>query len=174
MRTSHFFLSPSGRLSPRNFVIAAIVVYLAGAASHLLTGPDIISRAGLWPFVAAQAVLIWVWFVLHAKRLHDAGRPIGLAVGATVLYALSVALLIILAVSFYIPLAGQVPDPNAASALGLILLLAIVALLLGSPHYDFASLVVAILLLLAFVPLLVAVIVTLWAATRPSVNGDRA
>ena len=37
-----------------------------------------------------QALLIWMWFALHAKRLRDAGRTIGLAVGAAVLYALSV------------------------------------------------------------------------------------
>lgn len=173
MQTLRFLFSPSGRLSPQSFVIAVVFVYLAGAASHLLTAPEVIIRAGLWPFVAAQASLIWIWFALHAKRLRDGGRPISLATGASVLYALSVALLIILAVSFYSPLAGQAPDANAASALGLILLLFIVAQLLGS-HYDLASLMVAILLLLAFLPLILAVIVTLWAATRPRVDGDRA
>jgi hypothetical protein len=40
--------------------------------------------------------------------------------------------------------------------------------LLGSPHYDLAWLMVAILLLIAFVPVIVAVVVSLWAATRPS------
>ena len=105
---------------------------------------------GLSP--ATQVLLIWIWFVLHAKRLRDGGRPIGLAAGASVLYALSVALLLILAASFYVPLAGQMPDANSASALGLILLVSIVALLLGSPQYDLASVLVMILLVLAFVP----------------------
>ena len=77
-------------------------------------------------------------------------------------------LLIIVTASFYNALAGEVPDANAASALGLILLVSIVAILLGSPHYDLAWLMVAILLLIAFVPVIVAVVVSLWAATRPS------
>src|SRR5579863_645035 len=58
-----FLLSPSGRLRPQAFLYGALAVYLLGAASHLLTVPDVIRRAGLWPFVAAQALLIWIWFV---------------------------------------------------------------------------------------------------------------
>jgi site-specific recombinase len=46
-------------------------------------------------------------------------------------------------------------------------LVSIVAILLGSPHYDLAWLMVAILLLIAFVPVIVAIVVSLWAATRP-------
>jgi uncharacterized membrane protein YhaH (DUF805 family) len=174
MQALRFLFSPSGRLRPQTFILAAVAVYVAGAASQFLTRPDVIMRCGLWPFAATQVLLIWVWFVLHAKRLHDGGRPIGLAAGASVLYALSVALLLLLAASFYVPLAGQMPDANSASALGLILLVSIVAVLLGSPQYDVASLLVAILLVLAFVPLIVAVVVTLWAATRPSIEGDAA
>ena len=59
-------------------------------------------------------------------------------------------------------------DHNSQSALGLILFLAIVAMLAGAPHYDLAWLMVAILLLIAVVPVVLAVAVTLWAATRPS------
>lgn len=160
--------SPSGRLPPQTFIVLAVLVYLAGVASHALTLPDAIARAGLWPFVVAQALLIWIWYALHAKRLHDAGRQAALAAGAGILYALSVALMIIIAVSFYTPLAGQVPDASTASALGLILLVSIIAILLGAPHYDVAWLMVAILLLIAFVPIMLAAAVTLWAATRPS------
>jgi len=65
-------------------------VYLVGAASHLLTVPDVLGHAGLWPFVIVQGVLIWIWFVLHAQRLHDAGRGSGLAVGVALLYILSI------------------------------------------------------------------------------------
>jgi uncharacterized membrane protein YhaH (DUF805 family) len=168
MQALRLIFSPSGRLPPQTFILAALIIYLAGAASQLLTGPDVIRRAGLWPFMAAQALLIWLWFALHARRLRDAGRPVGLAAGVSILYALSVALLIIIAASFYIPLAGQTPDANTASALGLILFLAIVAMLAGAPHYDLAWLMVAILLLIAVVPVVLAVAVTLWAATRPS------
>jgi uncharacterized membrane protein YhaH (DUF805 family) len=170
MQTLRLIFSPSGRLAPQAFIVAAILVYLVGVASHLLTGSSVVSRAGLWPFLFVQVLLIWIWFAIHAKRLHDAGRTAGLAAGVAVLYALSIALLVIVAASFYGPLAGQLPfeDTNAASALGLMLLLSIIAILLGAPHYDLAWLMVAILLLIALVPVVLAFVVTLWAATRPS------
>jgi uncharacterized membrane protein YhaH (DUF805 family) len=168
MHALRVLFSPSGRLAPPTFIVAAIAIYLAGAASHMLTTPDVIFRAGLWPFLAVQALLIWIWFAVHAKRLHDADRAAGLAASVSILYALSVALLVVVAASFYGALAGQVPDANTASALGLILVLSIIAILLGAPHFDLAWLMVAILLTLAFVPIALAVATTLWAATRPS------
>jgi uncharacterized membrane protein YhaH (DUF805 family) len=171
MQVLRLFFSPSGRLPPRLFAVAVAGVYFVGAASHLLTAPQAVARSGVWPFAVVQALLIWVWFVLHAKRLRDAGRGVSLAAGVSILYALSVVLLLIVAVSFYSPLAGSISDANAASALGLILLISIIAILLGSPHYDFAWLTVAILLVIAFVPAIVALVVTLWAATRTS--GER-
>jgi len=174
MQGIRLLFSPSGRLPPQTFVVAVGLVYLAGLASHLLTFPDVIARAGLWPFLAAQIVLIWVWYTLHAKRLRDGGKPAGLAAAASVLYALSVALLIILAVAFYAPLAGQGTDANTASALGLILFVSIIAMLAGTPHDDLASLIVAILLLLAYLPIVLAIVTTVWAATRPSAEGPAA
>jgi predicted small integral membrane protein len=42
--------------------------------------------------------------------------------------------------------------------------------LAGSSNYDFGWFVVTILMALAFVPVIVAIVVTLWAATRPSVK----
>jgi uncharacterized membrane protein YhaH (DUF805 family) len=168
MQALRLLFSPSGRLGPAAFIVSVAVVYLAGAASHALTVPDVIRTAGLWPFIAMQALLVWIWYALHAKRLHDAGRGAGLAAGVAVLYALAVALLIIIAASFYGPLAGEVPDANTASALGLILFVSVVAVLLGAPHYDLAWLMVVVLLLIALLPLGLAVAVTVWAATRPS------
>jgi uncharacterized membrane protein YhaH (DUF805 family) len=173
MRTLALFLSPFGRLSAFPFVFAAIVVYLAGIASQALTVPTVTTRAGPWLFAAAQALLIWIWYVLHAKRLRDAGRSVGPAIAASLLYALSIILLLILALSFYEPMAGDVRDAGAASALGLILLVTIVAML-GSSHYDLTSLVVVILELLSFLPVILAVGVTLWAATRPGAEGRQA
>ncbi len=173
MQALRLLFSPAGRLEPQIFIIAAVLVYIAGATSHLLTGSNVVWRAGLWPFLFVQALLIWIWFAIHAKRLHDAGRTAGLVVGVSILYALSVVLLVIVAASFYGALAGQMPDvdANTASALGLILLLSIIAILLGAPHYDLAWLMVVMLLLIAFVPIVLAVVVTLWSATQPTALG---
>ena len=84
-----------GRLSPQAFIVLVGLVYPAGAASHALTIPDVITRTGLWPFIAAQVLLIWIWYALHTKRLRDGGRATGLAAAAAILYALAVALMII-------------------------------------------------------------------------------
>src|ERR1700730_18089839 len=131
MQGLRLLFSPSGRLRPQAFIIAVLLVYVAAVASHALPLRDVIRSAGLWPFLAAQIVLIWIWYALHAKRLRDAGKPIGLAVAASLLYVLSVALLIIIAGAFYGALAGQGTDPNTASALGLILFVSIITMLSG-------------------------------------------
>jgi hypothetical protein len=161
-------LSPTGLLRPGAFIAAAIVVYVAGAASHLLTGPDIIVRAGPWPFAAIQALLIWLWFTVHSKRLRDAGLSAGLAAGVSLLYALSVVLLVIVEASFASAISGQTLDAKAASGLELILVVAIIAVLLQSSHYDLTWAVVAILLAIEFIPMALAIGTTIWAATRPS------
>jgi len=172
MHPLRLLFSPAGRLTPQPFIFAAAAVYAGGIASQWLTVPQVIDRAGLWPFVAVQALLIWVWYALHAKRLRDAGRGIGLAAGVALLYTLSVALLIIVAVAFFNT--AQAPDANAASATGLILFVWIVALLLGSPHYDLGWLMAVILTTLALAPVIVAAVFSVWTATRPSAQGAAA
>jgi len=168
MQALRFLFSPGGRLRPQPFIYGAVAVYLIGAASQLLTRPDVMARGGLWLFAAVQAVLIWTWFALHAKRLHDAGRAIGLAVAVSLLYALSVILLLLIGAAFFTPSTNAGLGSNATSALGLILLLAIYTALSGSSSYELLDVVVAMLAVLAFVPLILAVAMTLWAATRPS------
>lgn len=168
MQALGFLFSPNGRLSPQPFVYAAAAVYACGVASHLLTAPDVMARGGLWPFIAAQILLVWIWFALHARRLHDAGHGSGPAAGVALLYALSVVLLLIVADSFFNTSGGLMDNAGATNALGLILLLYVIVTLVGSPHYDLAWLMVAALTLIAFVPIGVAFIFSIWAATRRS------
>jgi hypothetical protein len=145
------------------------VVYIAGALSHWLTVPDVTARVGLWVFAAAQAALTWLWFVLHAKRLHDAGRGEGLAIAVALIYLLSLVLLLLLATNFFAGSeAGSLGNASATSALELVLLLYVVMTLTGPMQYDLTWIVVAILTLFAFVPVLVAAVFTLWTATRTS------
>src|SRR3981189_165425 len=56
-----FRLSPSGPMAPRAFAIAIVAVYLAGFLSQVLLAKPLTVRFGLWPFVAGQAALLWVW-----------------------------------------------------------------------------------------------------------------
>ena len=161
------FLSPSGRLAPQPFVATALAVYAAGIGAQWLTMSNVLAHAGIWPFAIAQAVLIWVWYVLHARRLHDAGRSADLAAGAAALYALSIVLLLIVALNFFKPFAGSV-EPNATSALNIVLLVAVIAALTQTSGHDVGAVILAICIVMAFLPALVAVAVTLWAATRPT------
>ena len=167
MQRLRLIFSTSGRLAPPPFVFSAIVVYAVGLASQWLTVPNILARAGLAPFAIVQALLIWVWIALHAKRLRDCGRPIGLAVGIGLLYALSVVLLLIVANAFFDISTTHATDANTTSALGLLMLAFTIATLLGSPHYDVTWLLVAVLTVIALAPIVLAVGLTLWAATRP-------
>ena len=162
-------ISPRGRLRPQPFLAAIVAVYVAGALSHWLTVPDVTARVGLWVFAAVQGALTWLWFVLHAKRLHDAARGEGLAIAVALLYLLSLVLLLLVATNFFAGSeAGSLGNASATSALELVLLLYIVMTLMGPVQYDLTWIVVAILTLFAFVPVLVAVIFTLWTATRTS------
>lgn len=173
MPTLRLLFLPTGALKPHPFIIAAIAVYLVGAASQFLTMSGFVVRNGLWPFAAAQAVLTWVWLCVHANRLRDANRPIGLAIGVSVLYALSVILLLlIVAAAFAGAQAAGANEMNATSLVAIALLLSVTASLFGtSQAHDIAWLLTAILTIAAFVPVILAFAVSIWAATRPRAQG---
>jgi len=167
MRTLGLLFSPSGRLGRQAFVLAAIGVYAAGVASQWLTAPGIITRGGIWPFALAQVLLSWVWFSLHAKRLHDADRSVGLAASAAILYFLTVFLLLVLLGTFLDDATLQTSDANATSAMTIILFVWIVAILTASPSTNFYWLGMLVFVV-AVSPIIFAMAVTLWAATRLS------
>jgi len=172
MQALRYLFSPAGRLSPQPFIITVLLIYLAGAAAQFLTTPRVIVLGGLWPFFIVQALLLWVWFSVHAKRLRDAGRPIGWAVGAGLLYALSIILLLLIVMAAFIDTeVKDVTDVNATGALALILLISVITALLGSTQHDLAWLLSVTLTVMAFLPIIVMVAVSVWTATRPSVGG---
>src|ERR1700692_2525541 len=161
-------LSPAGTLPPRPFLSAAGAVYFAGLLSQWLTAPPVVARAWLWPFLIVLAVLLWSWLALHAQRLRDGRRPITLAVVAAALYAVAVALVLVpIAAALTSPPGGASADPNANSALTLILFVWVIAVLSGSPSFDWVWFGVAIVAVMALLPVVVALAVTAWTATRP-------
>lgn len=159
----------SGRLAPNPFWTAAVGVYLAVAASQLLTLPDITSWAGLWPFAASQAALLWAWFALHAKRLRDAGRGIGPAVGVTVLVVVALALfLIVLGLSV-----EGVPD-DGSGLIGVLVILAMLGSFSDMTDLSPFAIVLAGIVLIVCVPLVLALCFSIWAGTLPSDASARA
>jgi uncharacterized membrane protein YhaH (DUF805 family) len=161
--------SPSGRLSRQAFALAVLSVYAVGMASQWLTAPGIITRGGVWPFALVQVLLIWAWFSLHAKRLRDADRSPGLAASAAILYLFALFLLLFLLEAFSDDATQQASDPNSTSAMTLILFIWVLAILTISPSTDFYWLGVLVLVVVFF-PIIFAMAVTLWAATRPSME----
>jgi hypothetical protein len=179
MQALRFLFSPFGRLRPRPFVLAAIVVYLAGLAAQWLTSPQMLVH-GLWPFAIAQALLIWIWFALHAKRLRDAGLGSGLAAGVSLLYAFSVVLLLLVAASFLheftAPAWGAV-HTSTLEVINVIFIddmISIFSILNGKPHYDVTWLILAGMTITAFLPPIFAITLTIRAATRPSARERKA
>jgi hypothetical protein len=175
MQTLQRFISPFGRLDPRAFIVTAVTIYLAGAASQLLTEAHLVVHFGLWLFVAAQALLIWLWLCAHANRLRDAGKPIGLAIAASILYALSIILLLLVVTTAFARLGGNIDDPDAVALIAVVLLLSVAGSLFGSAQqHDVAWLLSVIFTAAALVPVIVAIVVSIWAATLPRVSGREA
>jgi uncharacterized membrane protein YhaH (DUF805 family) len=173
MDALRLLFSPSGRLGPQAFVFNVAAVYAVGLAAQWLAAPKIQGNAGIWPFAAAQALLIWIWYALHAKRLRDADRPAGPAAGAALLYALSVVLLLIVATNFFRPYIGGPSDPGATAVLNFAVFLAVLLELTRMSAGNLNTLVMGIFITMAFLPMIVALTVTVWAASRPSAPRQR-
>src|SRR5262245_48560724 len=110
------FFSAAGRLAPKPFVLGAVAVYLTSFLSQFLLAAPVTARASIIPFLAAQGAIAWVWYALHVRRLRDAGRPTGTAAALTVLYALAIALLLLVMVAANAP--GQADGADEASFAG--------------------------------------------------------
>lgn len=140
-----FAFLPGGRMAPRAFVLAIVAVYLAGFLSQVLLAEPLTGRFGLWPFLAVQAALLWVWFALHAMRLHDAGRDTATAAGIAILCGLAVVLLALVLA------AVGTPDSH------LLVVVAVVQQMLDDPEPEGFDVVLLGLMGLVAVPILVAI-----------------
>ncbi|MEA2981178.1 MAG: hypothetical protein QOF09_3001 [Alphaproteobacteria bacterium] len=157
----------AGRLGRGPFVLAAGVLYLLSFASQMLLSEPVTAQASVVPFVLVQVVLIWLWIAVHQRRLRDAGRPTGIVIGVALVYALQVVLLTLL-IWMLTPNSGA--GDFAGSGAGVFHLFAILYLL-GSMAGDptFASVQIWLMAFAAvmFLPVLIAIWFSCWAATRP-------
>ena len=162
--------SPSGSLAPLPFVLVVAAVYLLSFGSQVLLSKPVTARMNVLPFVLAQAVLIWIWIAVHRRRLRDAGRSGGFAVGIAIVYALEILFLAIMA---WLILASAGPATDSAgresALLQLFFILYLLAFLhgdplLGSLHIWYMGIVVLMLL-----PVAISLGFSMWAATRASV-----
>jgi uncharacterized membrane protein YhaH (DUF805 family) len=166
--------SPSGRLAPKPFAIGVVAVYALMFLSPMLLSSPLSARGGIVPYAVAQAVLTWAWYVLHAKRLRDAGRGTGWALAIAILYALSVVLFLLVALGLYDVSAkagGTIQEQSGA--LGpLVIFLFFVAMFTGDPGMSvlfYSALAVAVVV---YLPFLAALVLSIVAGTRPSIPTD--
>ena len=160
--------SQKARLARGPFTVAVIAVYLASFASQTLLSPPVTAQAGVALFVLAQIALIWVWIVLHTRRLRDAGRPNGIVFGIAMIYVLEVVLLVLL---IWLILGSIGPNGGAGSDAGIFQLFIILYLLgqmTGDPNLGVLQIWMMGFVAVMLLPIVIAVSFSLWTATRPS------
>ena len=168
MESLALYFSLFGRLAPKTFARAVVAVYVTAFLSQLLISPVVMLRLGLAPFALVQATAMWAWFCLHAKRLRDADRPLSPAVAIAVLYALGMILLLLI-IALLIGMApGGVEAPRGA-ATDVLISSYLVAILAGDPDPGFFAFVATGVFALIFAPMLIAIGFSIWSATRQSV-----
>jgi uncharacterized membrane protein YhaH (DUF805 family) len=67
----NLLFSPSGRISPADFMKGALVLIVIGAVLNIL---PMISFSLSMVFGLLGLVTLWCWIVLFIKRFHDAGK----------------------------------------------------------------------------------------------------
>jgi uncharacterized membrane protein YhaH (DUF805 family) len=162
--------SSSGRLAQKPFAIAVVAVYGLMFMSQMLLSPPVSTRGGVLPFALMQALLAWIWYAIHAKRMRDAGHSTGSAMAIAILYALSIVLfLLVVEVLFGISAkAGATLDQQSSSLAPLVILLFLLTLLTGDGSISLFFYVALVITLVMFLPFLIAFAFSIFAATRPS------
>ena len=148
-------------------MLAAIAVYgISFLSQGLLTAP-VTKLFNVVPFLVVQVALIWLWIVLHRRRLRDAGRPLGIATGVAIVYALEVLFLVIVVGLMLSSSATDGAGPNA-TILQLFVIVYLLTMLTGDPSLGPLQLWIFGFVALMALPILIALGFSIWAALLPS------
>jgi serine/threonine protein kinase len=153
------------------FALGVFGIWIAGLASQLLLTGHVIARAGLWPFIIAQALLIAIWLVLHIRRLRDAGQGPTAAIGIALISVLSIGLLLMLVAFFthpgaVAPRGGESPASNAVIGTLLVVFLFNIVF---TPDFGVFSTILKGLILIAFMPVAISLLFSVRTALRKRV-----
>jgi uncharacterized membrane protein YhaH (DUF805 family) len=167
------FFSSKGRIDRRTFGWCVLAVYVLGFFSQALLSGNVIARAGLWPFVLVQIALIWVWLALHIKRLRDANDGAAGAIGVAIVYALAVALLVLvigLFTGFSASHADRVPGAPASpgDAVMALFLVILIFNMLYTPDFGVFATLLKIMVVVACLPGLISFAFSLRTGLRKS------
>ncbi len=169
MESLSIFFSASGRLAPKPFVLAVLVVYTVSFLAQFLLSSPITARASVIPYVAAKVVAAWAWYALHVKRLRDSGRATSPARAITILYALAIVLLLLVVMASGGMSRTEISDMPAAVAIFAVFLMVFLTwLVIGNPAFGMFGYVFLGALVLISIPVLIAVAYSLWLANRPT------
>lgn len=166
-----FLTSTRGRLAPQPFALGVLGVWLAGLAAQWLLSGEIMARSGVWPFVAAQALLLWFWLTLHIKRLRDAGQGPAGAIGVALIYLLSIALLLMLVAFFTNPNAVETPgaDRTAGEAASATLLVLFLIAIIVKPDFGVFMMILKALIVMMFLPGIISLVFSVVTGLRKRV-----
>ena len=149
-------------------MLAVTAVYAASFVSQMLLSAPVTARMSVVPFVAVQAVLIWLWIVLHRRRLRDAGRPSGIAIGIAMIYVLEVVLLALL-IGVLTSSSAQTGDPeSSAGVFHLFAIIYLIGMMSGESSLGALQFWLMGLAVVMFLPVLISIAFSIWTATRPS------
>jgi uncharacterized membrane protein YhaH (DUF805 family) len=156
----------NGRLARGPFVLAVIAVYLASFASQVLLSAPVTDQVGVFPFAVVQAALIWLWIVLHTRRLRDAGRPTAIVIGIAMIYVLEVVLLVLL-IWLMLASAGATGGASTdASIFHLFVILYLLGMMTGDPNLGSLQVWMQGFAAVMLLPVAVSVVFSFWTATR--------
>ena len=155
-----------GRLAPKPFALGVLGVYVASIASQELLSGGIIVRAGLTPFLVSQAALIWIWLLLHIRRLRDAGKGPASAVGVAIVYALAIGLLMMLVAFFTNPDGGTSTGNEAGDAAAATLLVLFLIAIVFKPDFGVFTMILKGLIVIAFLPVIISLLFSIHTGLR--------
>jgi uncharacterized membrane protein YhaH (DUF805 family) len=156
---------PGARLARGPFALAAIALYAISFVSQALLTAPVTKHVSVAPFVLAQIVVIWLWVEIHRRRLRDAGRPTGIAIGIAMVYALEV---ILLALLIWALTASAAQTGDTASIFHLYVLLYMLGSISGESSLASLQYYLMSVAAVMFIPTAIAIVFSLWTATRPS------
>ena len=150
-------LSAKGQIKPLPFAIAVTAIYAVNLIVCNYLSLGFLARGGIIPFLLLQIVLTKAWYGLHARRLTDAGRGVGVAKAIAIIFLLFVSLVALMAMGSQPPAAASQPTE---STLGGVISLFLFAFILtgsgfGGLGYYFA--------LIAAVPLLCILLIFVYS-----------
>ena len=155
------------RLASGPFILAVLAVYVASFISQMLLSAPVTAHVSVVPFVVVQAVLIWLWIVLHRRRLLDAGRPSGVAIGIAMIYVIEVALLALL---IWVLTSSAGEASGNAGVFHLFTILYLIGMMSGESQLGVLQVWLIGFAVLMFLPVVIAAVFSIWTATRPSLS----